>query len=171
MLNYENKWRAVRYELDGKMIDFGKGKEVQIRALIRELMEFVDDVIDDLGSRKEIEHINTILDRGTSADHQLRVWRDTGDIKAVVDRAHVCGLRFLHKPLTPAAGILPPRSAGGSWKKWMDKRLGFAITTSVDGCALNASRCLLASYPTQVQAAVFARVNSGSATSSSKSVR
>jgi carboxylate-amine ligase len=86
MLIEENKWRAVRYGLDGKMIDFGKGKEVPIRDLIHELLEFVDDVIDDLGSREEIGHIYTILERGTSADEQLQVWRDTGDFKAVVDR-------------------------------------------------------------------------------------
>ena len=85
MLIEENKWRAVRYGLDGKMIDFGKGKEVPIRDLIRELLHFVDKVVDDLGSRKEIEHIQTILERGTSADEQLRVWRETGDIKSVVD--------------------------------------------------------------------------------------
>jgi carboxylate-amine ligase len=86
MLIEENKWRAVRYGLDGKMIDFGKGKEVPVRDLIRELLEFVDDVVDDLDSRKEIEHIHTILERGTSADEQFRVWRQTGDVKAVVDR-------------------------------------------------------------------------------------
>jgi carboxylate-amine ligase len=86
MLIEENKWRAVRYGLDGKMIDFGKGKEVPVRELIRELLEFVDDVIDDLRSRKEIRHIHTILARGTSADDQLRVWRETSDVKAVVDR-------------------------------------------------------------------------------------
>ena len=85
MLIEENKWRAVRYGLDGKMIDFGKGKEIPIRDLIRELLEFVDDVVDELGSRKEIEHIHTILERGTSADEQLRVWRETGDVKSVVD--------------------------------------------------------------------------------------
>jgi len=85
MLIEENKWRAVRYGLDGKMIDFGKGEEVPIRELIRELLHFVDKVVDDLGSRKEIEHIHTILARGTSADEQLRVWRETGDIKSVVD--------------------------------------------------------------------------------------
>lgn len=86
MLIEENKWRAVRYGLDGKMIDFGKGKEVPVRELILELLEFVDDVIDDLGSREEISHIYTILKRGTSADEQLQVWRDTGDLKVVVDR-------------------------------------------------------------------------------------
>ena len=86
MLIEENKWRAVRYGLDGKMIDIGKGKEVPTRELIRELLWFVDDVIDDLGSRHEIERINRILRRGTSADEQLQVWRETGDVKAVVDR-------------------------------------------------------------------------------------
>jgi carboxylate-amine ligase len=86
MLIQENKWRAVRYGLEGKLIDFGKQKEVPVRDLIRELLEFVDDVLDDLGSRREVEHIHTILERGTSADEQLQVFRETADLKAVVDR-------------------------------------------------------------------------------------
>jgi carboxylate-amine ligase len=81
----ENKWRAVRWGLEGKMIDFGKQKEVPVRDLILELLEFVDDVLDDLGSRKEVEHIHTILQRGTSADEQLQVFNETHDLKAVVD--------------------------------------------------------------------------------------
>jgi carboxylate-amine ligase len=86
MLIQENKWRAVRWGLDGMMIDFGKQKEVPTKDLIRELLDFVDDVLDDLGSRKEVEHIHTILERGTSADEQLRVYGETNDLKAVVDR-------------------------------------------------------------------------------------
>lgn len=94
MLIQENKWRAVRYGLDGKMIDFGKQKEVPVRDLIRELLEFVDDVLDPLGSRKEVEHIHTILERGTSADEQLRVYREAREagadnraaLSVVVDR-------------------------------------------------------------------------------------
>jgi glutamate---cysteine ligase / carboxylate-amine ligase len=86
MLIQENKWRAVRYGLDGKMIDFGKQKEVPVKDLIMELLDFVDDVLDPLGSRKEVEHIHTILQRGTSADEQLRVYKETNDLKAVVDR-------------------------------------------------------------------------------------
>src|SRR5215210_7984412 len=85
MLVQENKWRAVRWGLDGKMIDFGKQKEVPVRDLILELLEFVDDVLDDLGSRREVEHIHTILERGTSADEQLQIYRETNDLKAVVD--------------------------------------------------------------------------------------
>ena len=86
MLIQENKWRAVRYGLDGKLLDFGKQKEVPARDLIRELLDFVDDVLDDLGSRKDVEHINTILERGTSADEQLRVFNETSDLHTVVDR-------------------------------------------------------------------------------------
>ncbi len=87
MLIQENKWRAVRYGLDGKMIDFGKQKEVPTRDLIHELLDFVDDVVDPLGSRKEIEHIHTILERGTSADEQLENYQSSNnDLNVVVDR-------------------------------------------------------------------------------------
>ena len=82
----ENKWRAIRYGLDGKLLDLGKEKEVPVKDLIRELLDFVDDVVDPLGSRDEINHIYTILDRGTSADEQLEVWEASGhDFNAVVD--------------------------------------------------------------------------------------
>ena len=86
MLIQENKWRAVRWGIDGKMIDFGKQKEVPTRDLILELLEFIDDVVDELGSRKEIEHIHTILQRRTSAEEQLRVFEETKDLNSVVDR-------------------------------------------------------------------------------------
>ncbi len=82
----ENKWRAIRYGLDGKLLDLGKQKEVPVRDLILELLDFVDEVVDPLGSRKEIEHIHTILQRGTSADEQLRVYEESGhDFNAVVE--------------------------------------------------------------------------------------
>jgi len=82
----ENKWRAVRYGLDGKLIDFGKERELPARDLIRELIEwFIDDVVDELGSRKDIEYAFKILEGGSSADRQIAVYEKTGDIKAVVD--------------------------------------------------------------------------------------
>jgi carboxylate-amine ligase len=82
----ENKWRASRYGIDGYLIDFGKEMEVNARGLIHELLDFVDDVVDELGSRKEIEYIYTILENGTSADRQLRKFEETGDLNAVVDQ-------------------------------------------------------------------------------------
>ena len=81
----ENKFRAVRYGLDGKLIDFGKQEEVPLRELILEYLSFVDDVLDDLGSREEIGYIHTMLAQGSGADRQLKVYRETGDLKAVVD--------------------------------------------------------------------------------------
>src|SRR5271163_1819866 len=81
----ENKFRAVRYGLDGKMIDFGQQIEVPARELIAEYLVFVDDVLDELGSRNEIGYIHTMLEQGSGADRQLRVFRETGDLKAVVD--------------------------------------------------------------------------------------
>ncbi len=81
----ENKWRAIRYGIEGRLIDFGKQAEVPMRQLAVELVDFVDDVVDDLGSRKAVDYVHTILSEGTSADRQLRVLRETGDMRKVID--------------------------------------------------------------------------------------
>jgi len=81
----ENKWRASRYGLDGKLIDFGKEAEVNTRDLIMELLDFVDDVVDDLGSRHALKGVETILKEGTGADRQLAVFEQTRSLSAVVD--------------------------------------------------------------------------------------
>jgi len=82
----ENKFRAVRYGLDGKLIDFGRQEEVPERDLIEEYLAMIDPVVDELGSREAINGIRKILHTGTGADRQLRVFEETkGDLKAVVD--------------------------------------------------------------------------------------
>lgn len=81
----ENKWRAARYGLDGKLIDFGKQQEVDEKDLVREILEFVSDVAAELGSEGEIAYIEKILERGTGADRQLKVFAETKDLKQVVD--------------------------------------------------------------------------------------
>src|SRR5580698_10550565 len=80
----ENKWRAARWGVDGNLIDFGKQAEVPMRELGEELLDFVDDVVDDLGSRDALAPIKRILREGTSAERQLRTYAETGDLKAVV---------------------------------------------------------------------------------------
>ncbi|MFN9597363.1 MAG: carboxylate-amine ligase [Bacteroidota bacterium] len=82
----ENKWRAARYGIEGKLIDFGKEKEVSVPDLAEELLAFVDDVVDELGSRHEINYIRQILKNGTGADRQLETYRKTADFKQVVDQ-------------------------------------------------------------------------------------
>lgn len=81
----ENKWRAQRYGLAGKMIDFGKRAEVDTKALVHEIVALVDDVVDELGSRKDVEYLLKMVEQGSSADRQLAVFHATGDLKAVVD--------------------------------------------------------------------------------------
>ncbi len=81
----ENKWRAVRFGLEGKLIDFGKQVELPARELIAEILHwFIDDVLDELGSRAEVEYALEIMRTGSSADRQLAVFDATGDLTRVV---------------------------------------------------------------------------------------
>lgn len=88
----ENKWRAVRYGVNGELVDFGIGESVPFHFLAEELLELLDDVVDELGSRREVEYIRIIMKEGSSADRQLAVYRKHGGdenreeaLKAVVD--------------------------------------------------------------------------------------
>jgi len=81
----ENRWRASRYGIESKLIDFGREVEVETRSLINELLEFVSTEVDELGSRHEMAHIERIMREGTGADRQLAVFHKTNDMKAVVD--------------------------------------------------------------------------------------
>jgi carboxylate-amine ligase len=101
----ENKWRAARYGIEGKLIDFGKEAEVPMRELIPELLELVDDVVDDLGSRSAVEYINTMLREGTSAERQLRVFQESGDLKAVVRHLVAETKRGVSEPRTSAHAV------------------------------------------------------------------
>lgn len=81
----ENKFRAARYGIDGLMIDFGLRKEVEIKILILELLDFIDDVVDELDSREHINYVHEILKNGTGAAKQIAVWEKTKDMKEVVN--------------------------------------------------------------------------------------
>ncbi|MEO5647867.1 MAG: carboxylate-amine ligase [Chitinophagaceae bacterium] len=84
----ENKWRAGRYGIDGSMIDFGKETEVNTRVLIYELLDFIDDVVQPLGIRNAIGHVHQMLEKGTGADRQLKVFEETKNLVSVVDYIH-----------------------------------------------------------------------------------
>ncbi len=88
----ENKWRAVRYGINGELIDFGQQESIPFPELMEELLALLDDVVDDLGSRQEVEYVRTILKNGTSADRQIATYKAHGGednaseaLKAVVD--------------------------------------------------------------------------------------
>src|SRR5690349_12917609 len=84
----ENKWRAGRYGIDGRLIDFGKEEEVSTRVLIYELLDFVDDVVDHLGSRHATNYVSTMLEQGTGADRQLKIYEQSNSLVNVVDYIH-----------------------------------------------------------------------------------
>jgi len=105
----ENKWRAVRFGLDGKLIDFGKEAELPARDLITEMLAwFVDDVVDELGSRREVEYAFRILRDGTSADRQLATFARTGDLNAVVDQLIAETAEGVHVEPGAAADVKRP---------------------------------------------------------------
>ena len=81
----ENKWRAMRHGIDGKMIDLGVGKELETKELFDELLDMVADSAKELGTEEEIQYIHTMLKNGTSADRQLKMYEKTKDLKKVVD--------------------------------------------------------------------------------------
>jgi carboxylate-amine ligase len=84
----ENKWRAGRYGIEGSMIDFGKESEVNTRVLIYELLDFIDDVTGPLGIRNAVSNVHKMLEEGTGADRQLKVYEQTNSLPAVVDYIH-----------------------------------------------------------------------------------
>ncbi|MEQ1554354.1 MAG: carboxylate-amine ligase [Ferruginibacter sp.] len=84
----ENKWRASRYGIDGSMIDFGKQTEVNTRVLIYELLDFIDDVVPHLGSANAISYVHKMLEHGTGADRQLKVFEESKSLVKVVDYIH-----------------------------------------------------------------------------------
>ena len=81
----ENKWRAVRYGLDGQLIDFGKQEQVPVRALIGELLDFVGEAADIFKTHDDLERIRAIVKDGASADRQLAVYAKNKSFNDVVD--------------------------------------------------------------------------------------
>jgi carboxylate-amine ligase len=82
----ENKFRALRHGLDGQLIDFGLKGEAPARALLLEVLDFADDVVDELGTRAEMAFLRSWVTTGdTGADRQLRAFEQTHDLRAVVD--------------------------------------------------------------------------------------
>lgn len=85
LLLNENKWRASKDGIHAHLIDFGKEESVPYKQLLKELLDFIEDVVDELDCRDEVNYAWTIMERGTGADRQLEVFKETGDLKAVVD--------------------------------------------------------------------------------------
>jgi carboxylate-amine ligase len=73
----ENKWRAQRYGTE--CIFASKEGPVEIGALLSSLIDQVSDDAAALGCTQEVENTRRILERGSSADFQLKAYREAGD--------------------------------------------------------------------------------------------
>jgi carboxylate-amine ligase len=94
MLLMENRWRAMRYSFDEGLIDLAKGRVVPLSDLVEELIEILHKDAEDLDCLADVERARTILQRGTSAHRQVRVFEaalaegatETEALHAVVDQ-------------------------------------------------------------------------------------
>jgi carboxylate-amine ligase len=99
----ENRWRASRYGIEGRMIDFGREAEAETRDLLGELLEFVSTEVDELGSEEEMAHVEKILREGTGADRQIAAWERQHNMHDVVDL--IVDETYERLSLTPADGV------------------------------------------------------------------
>ena len=70
----ENRWRAMRYSFDERLLDLARGELVPFSDMVEELIELVRQDAEALGCVREVEYMRTILERGTSAHRQLRAY-------------------------------------------------------------------------------------------------
>lgn len=82
----ENKWRVMRSGLDADVIDFVQGQRLPLRQSLRDLFDLINDVLDDLGSRGEIDYLRTLVEneQGTGADRQMVLYQQTGRTDEVI---------------------------------------------------------------------------------------
>jgi carboxylate-amine ligase len=81
----ENKWRAMRYGTEARLIDFGVSAERPLVTLVDELLEFIEETTTILGTQEQMNVIRKIAREGTSAHRQIEVYERTKDLKQVVD--------------------------------------------------------------------------------------
>jgi carboxylate-amine ligase len=142
----ENKWRAMRFGLSGKLIDFGRRAEQPAPVLIRELVEwFLGDVVDELGTRKEVEYVYRILEEGSSADRQLRTFEQTGSLEAVVDQLIAETAEGVDEAAVTDAAVdrpTPAEQAGGTVSQGIaPARIGHgrAVPLAVEAATVSAA--------------------------------
>jgi carboxylate-amine ligase len=87
MLIRENRWRAMRYSFDEGLIDLAKGVVVPFDELLDEILELVAEDAEVLNCTREIEHVRTIVSRGTSAHRQIKVFEESTAFGADTDDA------------------------------------------------------------------------------------
>ncbi|GCF06457.1 carboxylate-amine ligase [Dictyobacter arantiisoli] len=93
----ENKWKAARYGLDAVIVDFPHHRSLTLRDSLHETLDFVEDVVDELGIRREMNYLRILLtsSQGTGADQQIAVYNETQNIQAVIRYLMECTMQSI----------------------------------------------------------------------------
>jgi glutamate---cysteine ligase / carboxylate-amine ligase len=85
ILTSENKWLAARYGLEAPVMDLASTarNRVPVARLIRRTVGELRPHARELGSERELDGVLAILERGSSADRQLRIYNANRDIVEV----------------------------------------------------------------------------------------
>jgi glutamate---cysteine ligase / carboxylate-amine ligase len=86
ILTSENKWLGARYGLEAPIMDLATGRRnrIPVAQLVRRTLREIEPHARELGSERELEGVLELLDRGNSADRQLRIFNANRDIVEVV---------------------------------------------------------------------------------------
>jgi glutamate---cysteine ligase / carboxylate-amine ligase len=79
----ENKWRAARDGLNGKLINLERDEERPARQAVLELAQRAEPAAKRLGCREELSEVERLVERGTGADEQRQVYEETSSLLAV----------------------------------------------------------------------------------------
>jgi carboxylate-amine ligase len=100
MLIAENRWRAMRYSIEGRLLDLACGEMVAFPDLLKELMALVREDAEALGCLTELEHLERIVLQGTSAHRQIRRYEEARAAGASAREALQAVVDFLIRETT-----------------------------------------------------------------------
>jgi glutamate---cysteine ligase / carboxylate-amine ligase len=80
----ENKWLAARYGMQGDLIDLPHSDRIPTTELARRIADRLRPHARELGSEREFEVLDDLIENGSGADRQLAEWRANRDMVALV---------------------------------------------------------------------------------------
>ena len=101
MIN-ENRWRAQRYGVTGKLVDHGKGCQVPVSDLIDEIIAILSEDAAELGGGTALAAARGIVAQGTSAQRQRATYQAARDNGATDEEGLIAVVDMLIGEFTAA---------------------------------------------------------------------
>ncbi|MHC4989844.1 MAG: carboxylate-amine ligase, partial [Planctomycetota bacterium] len=84
MIAKQNKWHAARYGMEATFVDFDTMLAIPARQAAKRLIDRCLPYAERLNAASYLRHLDDIIQDGTGASRQRRVFERTGDLEAVV---------------------------------------------------------------------------------------